>query len=122
MNQQASEYTRMFHRITFPNQLKGSFTIGTREIPIDIVDLSANGISFIFDFDLPLSKHTTFLFSFCFEQEDFSLSGTIIRKFLHNEYDKPLYGVRFTVNEDVESHLVKQINQFQLKLRRFSKE
>ncbi|MGI2328544.1 PilZ domain-containing protein [Planococcus sp. YIM B11945] len=110
-----NENRREFFRVGFNRSIDGTVVIAGREaLPVDIYDVSVNGLRFFTSIDIPLLEKVECRFEIL--DSGFQLEGSIIRK--SKTSDDMEYGVEFTVDQGTSSHLFKQLNYYQIRQRK----
>lgn len=106
---------REFFRVMFDQFLEGEVLIQKKDsLPIQIENLSVAGVKFLSPTDIPLNEKVEC--SFTILEESFLIEGAVIRKTPHTEHIE--YALEFEVERDVYSALFKQLNSYQIRLRK----
>jgi hypothetical protein len=110
-----SKNGREFFRVTFDQFLEGEIFIQKKDsLPIQIENLSVAGVKFLSPTDIPLDEKVEC--SFTILDESFLIEGAVIRKTPLTEHIE--YALEFEVDRDVFSTLFKQLNYYQIRLRK----
>ncbi len=109
------ENRREFFRVVFRKSISGKLSYnGEAPMHIYIDDISVSGLRFTTSIEIPLHQKVECTFDII--EETFALKGLIIRKSRFG--DDIEYGINFEIDQDVASHLFKQLNHYQIRQRR----
>lgn len=112
---------RKYFRLPFTDYLEGTLTIKNvkgRAIKsgittIKIKNIGANGLCFQSSFQFPVRENVVYEFAFAFSDVDWTFEGIIVWK---REVEHLMeYGVKFLIDENQRSNLIKCLNQELLK-------
>jgi hypothetical protein len=110
-----NENRREFFRVFFNQSIEGQLAInGGEPFPIEIDDISVKGLKFLSDIDIPMQEKV--ICSFEIMDDPFVLEGAIVRK--RDEEKGFEYGVGFSLDQSMSSHLFKQLNFYQIRQRK----
>lgn len=110
-----NENRREFFRVFLHGAVGGKIAIAGGEFqPIDIEDISVNGLRFLYEENIPMDEKVAFSFEIL--DKPFFLEGTIVRK--QAVEDKTEYGAGFDIDQPTASHLFKQLNYYQIRQRK----
>jgi c-di-GMP-binding flagellar brake protein YcgR len=112
---------RNFFRVGIKGTLTGTMVDENKNINIiQILNVSAGGLSFINKLNFHLSKEKIYTFNFELLDEKFEMEGIIMRKSLREHDDFIEYGIKFiSLNREEESRLIRTINKYQIKHYRY---
>lgn len=110
-----TENRREFFRIFLNGTVEGHISVGGSGFePLEIEDISVKGLRFLSTEDL--SREETVCCSFAILEEEFLVEGKIVRKAAKdNRFE---YGISFDTDQRTASTLFKQLNYYQIRLRK----
>lgn len=110
-----NENRREFFRIFLNGAVDGHISVGGSEFePLEIEDISVNGLRFLSTEDL--STEEPVCCSFAILEQEFLLEGKIVRK--QEKSGSFEYGIAFDTDQRTASTLFKQLNYYQIRLRK----
>lgn len=110
-----NENRREFFRLFLNGSVDGHISVGgSGFVPLEIEDISVNGLRFLSNEDL--SKEESVCCSFAILEQEFLLEGKVVRKEAKDSRFE--YGIAFDTDQRTASTLFKQLNYYQIRLRK----
>ena len=110
-----SENRREFFRVNFDEFIDGEILIeGQGSLPVKIENISAGGLVFFSSADIQMNEKLECAFTIL--ESPFLIAGSIVRKSRNSSLIE--YGVGFTVDQGTSSELFKELNYYQIRLRK----